>query len=167
MSLHRILLLGLTLGGCGTMGLETLASDSDVPVGGNSWLVIDPQDELNFGINDIRNGSPVVDTVTLTARGEQQVVIIDIRLGPTTWSTFDLSSSDLPLPHMLPSGVDYPVDIEFIPQASAEYDGTLEIDTENADYGVDTTIINLVGCGCDSQSSQGCPPANTPCTIGN
>jgi hypothetical protein len=147
------------------MGLDTLGSDSNIPTDGNSWLVVDPQGGLNFGINDVQSSSAAVDTVTLTAKGQEQVVIIDIRLGDTTWSTFSLSSGDLPLPHLLPSGVDYPVDVEFLPVAAAEYDGTLEIDTENESNGVDTTVIELVGCGCDSQSGPGCPPANTPCSI--
>ena len=153
--LLRTITLCVLLSGCGTMGLDLLSGDSG-SLDGNSWLVVDPQNGLNFGEVDVQ-GSPAIDTLILTAKGADQVVIIDIRTSELTWSNFYLGSEGLPLPHMLPANREYPIDVYFAPTHTDEYTGSLEIDIENEEGGVDTEEVGLVGRGCDSSGVPACP----------
>ena len=156
----RIFVVGFGLMGCGTMGLERLATDSGSLSVGNSWVVLNPEGSLNFEMVDIRSDQPSSETVILTAMGEEQTVLIDIRMGALTASTFSLASTDLPLPHMLPVGREYPITVNFEPTHVVRYEGTLEVDVENwvanPTDGIETLLIAIEGRGCDSQASQGC-----------
>ena len=145
----RIAVVGLGLSGCGSMGLDRLSVDSGSISLGNSWVVLDPDGALNFEHVDIRNDQPASETLTLTAMGQEQTVLIDIRMGALTASTFSLASTDLPLPHMLPVGRDYPISVHFEPTHMVRFEGTLEIDLENWETnpveGIETVVVQVQG----------------------
>ena len=151
----RLLAMSMLMTGCGTMGLELLQQDSGV-ADGNSWLVVEPQSGLDFGFVDVQ-GNSGIETAVLTAKGSDQVVLIDIRFSATTDSSYSFVSDDLPLPHQLPVGVDFPVEVKFSPTHSDQYTGQLEIDIENEENSVDTLTLSIVGYGCDSGGPTGCP----------
>ena len=132
------------LAGCGQVGMdETVATDT------TPWLSFDPAGSVSFG-RVSPNGSPEKDQVTLISNGDSDVGVADAWIEADPPHSFYFPN-ELPFPMVMAPGDSVPLVIDFSPDATGSFGGTLVLQLENGQ------IIEraLTGTGCSDTDRDG------------
>lgn len=140
----------LGVGACGGVGL------TDYETGGSTVeLVVVPKGTTDFG-EVSPYGDPVVETFTMSTKGDERTSIVDVYLDGTTSTAFSLAASSLTYPRPLQAGTSLAVDVEFLPNAPTSYTGTLVIEYESDAAGTVTEVRRmLIGEKCSDSNLDG------------
>jgi hypothetical protein len=148
--MHKLLLiLSLSLTGCGTYGLQVFDTGSF-----SSTLVIDPEGEIQFGEHSSALEKPVRKEVVLWVDGEDPLAIVDVYLDGSSSEVFGLSD-DLPLPIRLHPAGSFPLQLKFLPSAAGSYRGELVVLVDDGTEDGAYIHRSIQGLGCDDSGQSG------------
>jgi hypothetical protein len=146
---NLLLILSLSLSGCGAYGLQVFDTG-----GASSTLGIDPMGEIEFGEHSPALEKSVRKEVVLWVDGAVPLAIVDAYLEGSSSDAFSISD-ELPLPIRLQPGGDFPLQLRFAPHATGTYRGELVIliddGTEEGAY----IHRSIHGTGCDDPALSG------------
>ena len=143
----RAVVMIALLPGCGDMGLNTLVLDE-----GEAVLQVDPEGDIAFGGVAYSSGEGS-EIMLLRSVGGAALVVLDVYLQEGTPQAFAVGDA-LPLPLILESGEDFPVEITFSPDAMGAYNGWVEV-VVDSDTGEKFVTRRILGQGCDPETAAG------------